>query len=43
MRSFSGGYHAETSESCFILSTIMFGASIAASKLIPRCLFQMLE
>ncbi len=35
LRSFSGGYHAETSESCFILSTIMFGASIAASKVIP--------
>lgn len=35
MRLFSGGYHAETSERCFILSTIMFGASIAASKLIP--------
>ncbi len=35
MRLFSGGYHAETSERCFVLSTIMFGASIAASKLIP--------
>lgn len=35
MRLFSGGYHAETSERCFILSTITFGASIAASKLIP--------
>lgn len=35
MRLFSGGYHAETSERCFILSTIMFGISIAASKLIP--------
>lgn len=35
MRLFSGGYHAETSERCFILSTIMFGASIAVSKLIP--------
>ncbi len=35
MRLFSGGYHAETSERCFILSSIMFGASIAVSKLIP--------
>ena len=35
MRLFSGGYHAETSERCFILSTITFGASIAVSKLIP--------
>lgn len=35
MRLFSGGYHAETSERCFILSTIAFGASIAVSKLIP--------
>lgn len=35
MRLFSGGYHAETSERCFILSTITFGASIAISKLIP--------
>lgn len=35
MRSFSGGYHADTSERCFILSTIMFGISIAVSKLIP--------
>lgn len=35
MRLFSGGYHAETSEHCFILSTLMFGASIAVSKLIP--------
>ena len=35
MRLFSGGYHAETSERCFILSTITFGVSIAVSKLIP--------
>ncbi|MCM1508158.1 MAG: accessory gene regulator B family protein [Ruminococcus flavefaciens] len=35
VRLFSGGYHAETSERCFILSTIMFGISIAASKLVP--------
>lgn len=35
MRLFSGGYHAETSERCFVLSTITFGVSIAASKLIP--------
>lgn len=35
MRLFSGGYHANTSERCFILSTLMFGVSIAASKLIP--------
>lgn len=35
MRLFSGGYHAETSERCFILSTITFGTSIAVSKLIP--------
>lgn len=35
IRIFSGGYHAETSERCFVLSTITFGVSIAASKLIP--------
>ncbi len=35
LRIFSGGYHAETSECCFILSTLMFGVSIVASKIIP--------
>ena len=35
MRLFSGGYHAETSERCFILSTIMYGISITVSKFIP--------
>lgn len=35
IRTFSGGYHAETSERCFILSTIMYGVSIAASKFLP--------
>ena len=34
MRLFSGGYHSDTSERCFILSTIMFSALIAVSKLI---------
>lgn len=35
MRLFSGGYHAETSERCFVLSTIMFGVSIATTKFFP--------
>lgn len=29
IRIFSGGYHAKSSESCFVLSTIMYGLSIA--------------
>lgn len=35
IRTFSGGYHAETSERCFILSTIMYGVSIAVLKCLP--------
>lgn len=35
IRIFSGGYHADTSERCFILSTITFGSSIAVLKFIP--------
>jgi len=35
LRIFSGGYHAETSEKCFILSMIMYIASLLTIKLIP--------
>lgn len=35
LRIFSGGYHAKTSECCFILSTIMYGFSVAVVKLLP--------
>lgn len=35
LRLFSGGYHAEKSESCFVLSTIMYGASIVVTKFFP--------
>lgn len=35
LRIFSGGYHAKTSERCFILSTIMYGLSIVLTKYIP--------
>lgn len=35
LRIFSGGYHAKTSECCFILSTIMYGFSVAVTKLLP--------
>lgn len=35
IRIFSGGYHAETSERCFILSTIMYGFSVAVTKFLP--------
>lgn len=35
LRLFSGGYHAEKSESCFVLSTIMYGVSIAVTKFFP--------
>ncbi len=35
LRIFSGGYHAKTSERCFVLSTIMYGLSIALTKFIP--------
>lgn len=35
IRSFSGGYHAEKSESCFVLSTIMYGLSIAITAFFP--------
>lgn len=35
LRLFSGGYHAETSESCFVLSTIMYGVSIAITAFFP--------
>lgn len=35
LRLFSGGYHAEKSESCFVLSTIMYGISIAVTKIFP--------
>ncbi|MBQ8297660.1 MAG: accessory gene regulator B family protein [Ruminococcus sp.] len=35
LRIFSGGYHAETSERCFVLSTVMYVMSIAASSFLP--------
>lgn len=35
IRIFSGGYHAETSERCFILSTIMYGISVTVTKFLP--------
>jgi len=35
IRIFSGGYHAKPSESCFVLSTIMYGLSIAITLLFP--------
>ena len=35
LRIFAGGYHAKTSERCFVLSTIMYGISIVAVKVIP--------
>lgn len=35
LRIFSGGYHAKTSERCFVLSTIMYGSTIIAAKLLP--------
>lgn len=35
IRIFSGGYHAKSSESCFVLSTIMYGLSIAITFFFP--------
>lgn len=35
LRIFSGGYHAKTSERCFVLSTIMYGSTIIAAKFLP--------
>ena len=35
LRIFTGGYHAKTSEKHFIISTLMYGVSIAAVKLFP--------
>ena len=35
LRIFSGGYHAKTSECCFILSTVMYGFSVAVTKFLP--------
>lgn len=40
LRSFSGGYHAKTSERCFVLSAIMYGISIAITTFFPY-LFQL--
>lgn len=40
LRIFTGGYHAKTSEKCFVISTLIYGASIAAVKIFPllyRC------
>ena len=35
LRIFSGGYHAKTSERCFIMSTVMYGISVAVIKFLP--------
>lgn len=35
IRIFSGGYHTKSSESCFVLSTIMYGLSIAITVFFP--------
>jgi len=35
LRIFSGGYHAQSSESCFVLSTLMYGLSIAITIFFP--------
>ena len=35
LRIFSGGYHAKTSECCFVMSTVMYGISVAVTKLLP--------
>ena len=35
IRIFSGGYHAKSIESCFVLSTIMYGLSIAITFFFP--------
>lgn len=36
LRIFSGGYHANTSERCFLVSVLMYGVSLAAIKLIQN-------
>lgn len=35
IRIFSGGFHAKSSDSCFILSTMMYGISIAITAFFP--------
>lgn len=35
LRIFSGGYHTKTSERCFVMSTIMYGISVAITKFLP--------
>ncbi|MDE6834176.1 MAG: accessory gene regulator B family protein [Ruminococcus sp.] len=35
LRIFSGGYHAKTSERCFVMSAVMYGISVAVTKLLP--------
>ena len=35
IRIFSGGFHAKSSDSCFILSTMMYGISIATTAFFP--------
>lgn len=35
LRTFSGGYHAKTSECCFVMSTVMYGISVAVTKFLP--------
>lgn len=35
LRTFSGGYHAKTSEYCFVMSTAMYWISVAVTKFLP--------
>ena len=35
LRIFTGGYHAETSNRCFVLSTMMYGLSVLIIKIFP--------
>ncbi len=35
LRTFSGGYHARKSECCFVMSTVMYGISVAVTKFLP--------
>jgi len=35
LRIFSGGYHTRKSECCFVMSTVMYGISVAVTKFLP--------
>lgn len=35
LRIFTGGYHAKSSDKCFVISTLMYGVSIAAVNIFP--------